>query len=193
MGENQRLRAMQNDLADLDIELRELAEDRDRCEIPEKYQNLGHGQHGMVGSAGRLAPLHFGDEEMRRLQAAAQRGEPCRVESRAFSTADSLLPPGLFPTPVEAQHEGRVLDQLPGIAMDAPSLSFIRHTSTTGAAAPTAEGATKQEVVFNVDQLTATAVKLACHNALSYEIIADWPAFQSYCGAELYKDCRCRE
>jgi hypothetical protein len=61
MGENQRLRAMQNDLADLDIELRELAEDRDRCEIPEKYQNLGRGQHGMVGSAGRLAPLHFGD------------------------------------------------------------------------------------------------------------------------------------
>jgi hypothetical protein len=32
--------------------------------------------------------------------------------------------------------------------MDAPSIEFIRHTATTGAAAPTAEGAIKPEVVF---------------------------------------------
>jgi HK97 family phage major capsid protein len=71
--------------------------------------------------------------------------------------------------------------------MDAPSIEFIRHTATTGAAAPTAEGAIKPEVVFEIDALTAKAVKLAANNALSWEVILDWPAFQSYCGAELYK------
>ena len=35
--------------------------------------------------------------------------------------------------------------------------------------------------------MTATAVKLACTNGLSWEIINDWPAFQSYCGSELYR------
>ena len=47
------------------------------------------------------------------------------------------------------------------------------------------QGATKPEVVFVTDQITLRAVKLAAHNALSYEIISDWPAFQSYCGTEL--------
>ena len=41
--------------------------------------------------------------------------------------------------------------------------------------------------MFNTDQLTVPAVKLAAHNGLSWEIISDWPAFQSYCGTELYK------
>ena len=41
--------------------------------------------------------------------------------------------------------------------------------------------------MFNVDTLTAPAVKLAAHNGLSWEIINDWPAFQTYCGTELYK------
>ena len=140
-----------------------------------------------INTAGRLAPLEFGDEEMRRLQAAAQRGESCRIEHRDYSTADSLLPAQLFPFPVERQHEGRILDRLPGYAMETASITFIRHTGTTGAAAPTAEGTAKPEVKFNVDQVTAAAVKLAAHNGLSWEIIQDWPAFQSYCGTELYK------
>jgi hypothetical protein len=51
----------------------------------------------------------------------------------------------------------------------------------------TAEGAAKSELVFNLDQLTANAVKLAAHNGSSWELINDWPAFQSYCGTPLYR------
>jgi HK97 family phage major capsid protein len=118
-----------------------------------------------------------------------QRGETARLETRnpGFSTADPLLPPELFPYPIAAQHENRLLDRLPGYGIEAPSVTFIRHVSTTGEAGPTAEGALKNELIFNTDALTATAVKLACHNAISYEILNDWPVWQSYCGTELYK------
>jgi hypothetical protein len=40
---------------------------------------------------------------------------------------------------------------------------------------------------FVTDARAAKAVKLAAHNGLSWEIINDWPEFQSYCGRELYK------
>ena len=62
------------------------------------------------------------------------------------------------------------------------SITFIRHTGTTGVAAATGEGLPKPELVFNVDQITKPAIKLAAHHGLSYEITADWPAFESYCG-----------
>lgn len=139
--------------------------------------------------AGQLAPLGWPDEELRRLQVAAQRGETARIEQRSpgFSTADPLLPAQLYPFPVTAEHESRLLDRLPGVGIEAPSVTFIRHISTTGAATPVSEGSAKPEVVFETDALTADAVKLAAHNGLSWEIISDWPAFQSYCGTELYR------
>jgi HK97 family phage major capsid protein len=144
-----------------------------------------------VNTAGQLAPLNFPEAEMRRMQTAATHGETCRIEStfenRDFSTADPLLPASLFPYPIAAQHEGRLLDFLPGYGIETPSVTFIRHVSTTGVPAITAEGGLKPEVIFNTDALTATAVKIAANNGLSWEIIQDWPAFQSYAGTELYK------
>lgn len=147
-------------------------------------------------SAGALLPLHFGEVELRRMREAALRNESCRIESRRptrdeleqrFSTADPLLPAELFPFPVEAQHEGRLLDRLPGYGIDAPSISFVRHVSSTGTAAAVVEGGLKPEIILNVDQLTATAVKLAANIGLSWEIINDWPAFHQYAGAELFR------
>lgn len=139
-------------------------------------------------TAGQLAPLQFPDEELRRTQTAAQRGENCRIETRnSFSTADSLLPAELFPYPIAAQHEDRLLDYLPGYEIDTPSITFIQHVSTTGAPGPVDEGAQKPEIILNTDALTATAVKLAAHTGLSWEIINDWPSFHSYAGTELYK------
>jgi HK97 family phage major capsid protein len=183
-----RFRAMQADLQQLDDSITEYRVDLQRSQLPPQYASLGGSSGGRhVGTAGRLAPLGFADDEMRKLQAAAQRGETCRIESRAFSTAESLLPAGLFPTPVEGLHEGRVLDALPGFAMETGKLTFIRHVSTTGSAVVVGEGQVKPELVFETDEVTEAARKIAAHNGLSYEIIADWPAFQSYCGAELYR------
>lgn len=179
---------MNRDLAGLTAHRDEYRDSLERVgTLPAALENWVARFGRPVNTAGRLAPLHFPDEEMRRLQNAVQRGEPCRIEHRDFSTADDLLPSSLFPTPIEFQHEGRLLAALPGYAMSAPSITFIRHVSTTGAPAPTAEGAVKPEVVFETDALTATAVKIAAHNAISQEIASDWPAFQSYCGGELYR------
>jgi hypothetical protein len=193
-GELLRYKQMLSDLRGLESHIQEYRSDLSRIgNLPA----VGPERRGGLSTAGRLAPLHFADEEMRRLQTAAQRGESCRIESRSpfgmeqrdpgFSTADGLLPAELFPFPVEFVHEDRLLDKLPGYAIEAPSVTFIRHVSTTGAAAPVAEGVAKPEVVFNTNALTAAAVKLAAHNGLSWEIINDWPAFQSYAGTELYR------
>jgi HK97 family phage major capsid protein len=140
---------------------------------------------GSVNSAGRLAPLAFPDEELRRLQGAAQRGDNCRLDARAFSTAESLLPAQLFGSVVGQQHEGRLLDHLPGVAMETGSIEFIRHISTTGAPATVAEGALKPEVVMVTDALTEAARKIAAHVGISYEIAADFVAFQQYAIGEL--------
>jgi HK97 family phage major capsid protein len=162
---------------------------RDR--VPATSGRLGaphtSGRYGVPATAGQLAPLGFGHDEMRRLQGASLRGDPCRLESRAFSTADSLLPATLWPFPVEHIHESRMLDRLPGIAFETPAITFIRHVSTTGAAAPTTEGTAKPELVFVTDALTEPAVKIAGHVGLSYEIINDFESFQQYAGAELYR------
>jgi HK97 family phage major capsid protein len=183
------LRSLNERIADEQAELQ-------RGQLPAHLAHLGtsrsaaphtSGRYGVPNTAGQLAPLGFDPEQMRRLQTAAQRQEPCRLESRGFSTADSLLPAELFPYPVAAIHENRLLDRLPGVSFEAPSISFIRHVNTTGAAAPTAEGGLKPELVFVTDALTAPAIKLAGNVGVSYEIISDFEAFQQYCGAELFR------
>jgi hypothetical protein len=168
-------------------DLRDLAE-----HIRDTKSELGRlGAHplgaapGNPTSAGQLAPLVLPDDELRRLQGAAQRGDHCRIEARAFNTVESLLPSQLYPLPVGRQHEGRLLDHLPGVQMETAAIDFIRHLSTGGAPTSVAEGALKPELVLVTDQLTEPARKLAAHTAVSYEISQDWPAFESYVIGEL--------
>jgi HK97 family phage major capsid protein len=187
-GDAVRFRSMQAELQQIDDRLESARADLERMgSLPESLRRDESGRP-LVSSAGRLAPLHVADEEMRRMQSAARRGESCRMPTRAFSTADSLLPSQLFPTPIEQQHDNRVLDKLVGYAMDSPQITFIRHISTTGEPGPVAEGAVKPELVFVTDQITRPAVKLAAHVGLSWEIISDWPAFNTYAGAELARE-----
>lgn len=161
--------------------------------IKETRENIDRmGSHplgklrGSINSAGRLSPLHCPTEELRRLHTAAQRGQQAAYERR-FTSADSLLPPDLYPFPIAAQHENRLLDKLPGYAIDLPSVEFVRHISTTGTAASVAEGSLKPEITLNVDKLVATAAKLSGHLALSTEIRDDWDAFSQYATTELFK------
>jgi HK97 family phage major capsid protein len=201
-GEEFRYRQAMSDLAAIDEDLDRIAQtNRTLSNFALEQRGLtapggttGRSSHmsmstRTVSTAGQLCPLNFDEQELRRLQSAALRGENARIETRnpGFSSADPLLPAELFPYPVAAQHESRLLDRLPGYAIESPSVTFIRHVSTTGEAAATTEGSLKPELIFNTDALTATAVKLAANNAVSYEIISDWPAFSSYCGTELYK------
>jgi HK97 family phage major capsid protein len=185
------------DMRSLNQRIIDETEELQRGQIPAHLAHLGTGRpgapHGFSGrasapnTAGQLAPLNFPTEEIRRLQGSALRGENCRLENRAFSTADSLLPAQLFPYPVEHIHENRLLEKLPGVAMEAPQISFIRHISTTGNPAPAAEGAMKSEIVLNTDALTLPASKIAGNVGLSYEIINDFEAFHQYAVIELQR------
>jgi HK97 family phage major capsid protein len=188
-------RAMCDDLRGLTEHIEELREDEARSHIPDRYRNLSRGrQRRTPNSAGQLSPLAFPIEELRRAHTAACRGDPAEVRAdvagleKRFSTADSLLPAQLFPYPTAAMHENRLLDRLPGFAIDMPQLEYVQHTSTTGSAGSVAEGALKPEITLNVTKLLATAVKLAGHLALSREIIDDWDAFYQYAvGQELFR------
>lgn len=134
------------------------------------------------------APIHFPEQELRRAYEQIRHGETARIEARAFNTAESLLPPQLWGLPVGLVHEARLMAYLPTMSMDAPSIEFVVHNSTTGSPAVVAEGAEKPELVFNVTQNTVSAVKIAAHTAASYEIIYDYPSFYSYVNSELVKE-----
>lgn len=155
--------------------------------LPPALQRRVNGGRVRGGqTAGQLSPLDPPPEELRRLYSAACRGESAAYERR-FSSADSLLPPQLFPQVTAQIHEGRLLDRLPGFAIELPSIEYVRHVSTTGSAGSVAEGQLKPEVTLVVDKLVATAVKLAAHLALSREIYADWDAFSQYALQELQR------
>lgn len=133
----------------------------------------------------QLNPARFSDASAKTLYDAITKRQNASV--KAFSTVESLIPAQLQPGVLEKIHEHRLMDYLPTQAISAPSYEIIVHSSTTGAPAPTAEGAAKPEVVLNTTAQTLTAVKLAAHVGISYESIADYPAFYGYAQAEVMR------
>jgi HK97 family phage major capsid protein len=137
---------------------------------------------------GHAPALHFDTEQLREAHTQMKQGGNVRMEQRLFSTAENLLPPALFPWITAAVHESRLLDRIPAQTVEAPSIEFIQHTSTTGSPGIVPEGELKPEVVMNFQQLTATLVKIAGHVGVSYEIIEDFSNFLSYVQTELYRE-----
>jgi HK97 family phage major capsid protein len=190
-GLDPKTKAMRSEWDQLQARIKQQADEVKRAGVLQLGQQ-SRGGHRRAGerathTGGQLSPLAFPDEELRRLQTSAMRGEHARIEARDFSTADALLPASLQPIVVAAQHENRLLDRLPALSIDQPSTVFIRHVSTTGVPAVTAEGQPKAEVTLNTDSLTATAKKLAAHTAVSYELISDFTQFHSYVNVELFR------
>lgn len=109
------------------------------------------------------------------------------VTTKAFSTVDGLIPPGLDTQVLGAIHEGRLLDHLPVQAISTPSYSLIVHSSSTGSPGIVAEGAAKPEIILNTTAETFTAVKLAAHVGISYESQADYTDFVGYAQTELMR------
>ena len=144
---------------------------------------------GLRGTASELAPLGFSTVQLKSMHEAAQSRSPFQIRTKAatFNSGDSLLPPELQPSVVGPTYEGRLLDHLPILPTSAPSIEYIRHTSTTGAPAITAEGAAKPELVFVTDSVIVAAQKIACHAAISWESMTDFDAFTSYFTGELQR------
>jgi hypothetical protein len=142
-----RFRAMQQTIAELDDQITEYRSELERAQIPERYRNLGGGER-RVSSAGRLSPLGHSDEQLRRAFDQVNRGETAVLKTRdpGFTSATGLVPPELFPVPISPRHENRLLERLPGHAIDVPALAYIEVLSTSGTAAVVAEGAAKPEL-----------------------------------------------
>jgi HK97 family phage major capsid protein len=141
-------------------------------------------------------PLAFKEADFRALHKAMETGQNIRiksvgvgdVETKAFSTAESLLPAQLYPGIIGKVHEHRLLDHLPVIGMSAPSLEFVVHSSSSGGPpAITAEGATKPDITLTLTQNTITAQKISCTFGLSWEIQVDFPTILTYAQGEIFK------
>jgi len=183
-----RFRAMVSDLSDLDEDIETRREDDRRGTVPERYANLGKLENRSVSSAGRLSPLGHTDEQLRRAFDQINRGETAVLETRAPADVTGLVPPELFPVPIFPRHEGRLLERLPGHAIDVPALEYIEVVSTTGTAAVVPPGQPKPELVMPADQKTATARKIAAHVGITWESYSgDFPAFVTAVQTELMR------
>jgi hypothetical protein len=184
-----KFRAMLADLRDFDEDIESRRHDDERGQIPERFARLGRGSRMNPRAASLLSPVTFSDEQLREAHDRARRGEAVSLETRApgFSSADSLLPPELFPIPTFPVHEARLADHIPGYALDAPSLEYVQVNAVTGSAAIVGEGQPKPEIVAPATKLVCTALKLACHGGLSWENVLDYDTFSTAVRTELMR------
>ena len=186
-----RYREAEQDLRGIEEHIADLREDEARSGIPAKYAKLRRdgSRSGRGGrefrSAGAVSPLGYSDETLRRAHTALAGGSTAVLEARAFNSAVGLLPAELYPVPTFPRHEARLMDRLPGFALDAPSLEYVQVTSVTGAAAIVGEGQLKPEIVAPPTKQIVTALKLACHGGVSWENIQDYDSFTAAVQNEL--------
>jgi HK97 family phage major capsid protein len=190
-GEAHRMAQAQADLRDLDDDIETRRADDERSQVPDRYANLGTRGARAVNTAGRLSPLGYGDEQLRRAFDQVNRGETAVLEQRnpGFTSATTLIPPDLGPIlPVFPRHESRLLDRLPGVAIDVPAIAYIEVVSTTGTAAVVAEGAAKPELLMPATAQQATARTIAAHVGVSWQAYSgDYPAFVTAVQTELMR------
>ncbi|MDH6245034.1 phage major capsid protein [Mycobacterium sp. OTB74] len=196
------LRGYQESLRGLDEHIADLADDEQRAQLPDRYANLG-GRGGRSGdrsgwwggcsqkTGAMLSPLGFTDGELRHAFDTIHRGEVAILEHRDPGFAgpiDGLIPPDLGPIiPVFPRHEDRLLNYLPGVAIDVPAIQYIEVVSTTGTAGIVAEGAAKPELLMPADAKVATARKIAAHVGVSWEAMNDYDAFVASVQGELIR------
>jgi HK97 family phage major capsid protein len=188
--ETRELNGYRETLRGLDEHIEALRDDEARSVIPAKYRNLG-GNGRQVNTAGRLSPLGYSDEQLRRAFDQINRGETAVLEKRDPGFAGPLtplVPPELGPIlPVFPRHEDRLLDRLPGVGIDVPAIAYVEVVSTTGTAGIVAEGGTKPELLMPATQQVATARKIAAHVGISWESFNDYAAFVSSVQGELMR------
>ena len=146
------------------------------------------GTNRSANSAGRLSPLGYDDDQLRRAFEQVGRGETA-VLQRAFTTATGAIPPDLGPIlPVFPNHENRLLEKLPGIQIDVPAIAYVEVLASTGNAAIVLEGAPKPELLIPATQKIATARKIAAHVGISWEAYSgDYVAFVAAVQTELMR------
>lgn len=196
-GEAHRMAQARADIRGLDERIEEVRSEVQRAQIPEKYRSLGGGGR-RVNSAGLLAPLNFGDEELRSAHQKLLRHESTSLETRTpgYVSPVPILPAQLWDIPTFPVHENRLMDKLAGATAEAPTVRYVQVTSVTGAAGVIAEGATKPEVLMPTTPLDCVMKKIGCHAGVSWEALSDFETFRSYVQIELMRlviDCENKE
>ena len=189
-AEKIKLAAIRSDADALETRIAEVAEDVERVgTLPPNLQRRISGQR--ANAASMLSPLMsvIGDEQLRSAYGKARRGESVNLETRApgFASGVDLLPPELYPIPTFPIHENRLLNKLPGYALDAPSLEYVQVNTVSGSAAIVGEGAVKPEIQLPATKLICTALKLAVHAGISWECMVDYEAFSQAVRTELMR------
>ena len=134
---------------------------------------------------GNAPSLDLTEQQAHEIYAALKAGQRSRVEFKAptdFTGQPATLLPGI----VARQHEPvRILDHIPSTPMPGPSIEFVSHTSTVGAAATVARGGLKPEVTLGITQQILTARKIACWASVPDELLLDFSTFVGYLSGEL--------
>jgi hypothetical protein len=111
---------------------------------------------GMRAKGSVVAPLRFSDEQLKGMFEALQTKSSFQLKTKGFESVDSDLPTQLQEWVVGPQYEPWLLDRLPAMPIEAPSLEYIIHNATTGSPGIVAEGAQKPGLVFETEPARAT-------------------------------------
>ncbi|MEV8148745.1 phage major capsid protein [Arthrobacter sp. NPDC080073] len=148
----------------------------------------GYVGHDTIAKRGYVPNLIPDREQMQQIIAAVKSGTSLRVElgmkipssADAMQANEALLPPTLLPGIVNLRFEPtRILERMPSTPMG-PSVEWISHLSTTGAATTVAPGALKPEVSLNMGKTIITPAKIAVTSTLNDEVLLDFRSIESY-------------
>lgn len=104
------------------------------------------------------------------------------VETKTFSSVESLLVPQQAPGIIGEYFEGRLIDHLPVVPIGSPSYQFLQHNFASDSGGPdfVAEGSAKPQWNPAAAKVIVTAQKIAAYFDESSETRADAPQWSSY-------------
>jgi HK97 family phage major capsid protein len=143
------------------------------------------------GEQAPTSTLNLTTEDAQGLFKAARSKQSYRVEAKAgnigYKVAGSAItPPNVSGGIVGKLHEpARILNFIPVQQMSGPSIEFLTHTGSTGAAATVARGGLKPELSMDFTPGVLTARKIAVQAGIPDEVLADFDTFLAYLQSEL--------
>lgn len=148
-------------------------------------------QLGATGLGKDVYPFGLPKGEVKKAYEAISRGGnyiiPAKslsesVETKTFTSVESLLVPQQSPGILSEYFEARLIDYLPVVAIDAPSYQFLQHNYGSDSGGPdfVAEGTTKPQWSPASQKVIVTAQKIAAYFNESSESKMDAPQWGSY-------------
>lgn len=138
---------------------------------------------------GAAPSINMPEADLKEMFAAAKRHQNYQFELKGNSPdLAGFLPPTLVPGILGPIHEPtRIASYLPTATMPGPTIEYLQHLSTTGAAATVAPAGLKPELTFNDANIVLHASKIAAQIGLTDESLQDFPGYVSYVSGELIR------